>query len=383
MFQAFRNSRRRTPYTALSCFSALLLLAATSFDVWADPFLRVRTDTLNHEQNPEISAFFTLNSDGTLPFIADGGWAPKNPAKAGEITSTTPTKTYNLVGTSTAPDWAGSGNGVPTGITLSFNVEFTISALPAGSYLTNPGPSGSTLGRGIGITQVLGGNDDIDKPDGIAVSAATISNVSWTGTLTDPNFLFTPGGVSNFGTRVFRSNNFDETVAGMLLTQGADTIGFGQVTGTLASNLVANNNFGTGTTPSSIFDRRVGPYTLVVAGPDATNNVAVIKGIGVAYDVTYDISAAPVPVPGDYNHNGTVDAADYVLWREGDPAADSNGDTVVDQIDYDFWRANFGNPGPGAGTNSGGAVPEPVSAAFIAIGLAACCCSRRCAMRRK
>ena len=253
---------------------------------------------MNHEQNPEISAFFTLSSDGLLPFTADGGWAPKNPAKAGEITSTTPTKTYNLVGTSTAPDWAGSGNGVPTGITLSFTVEFTISAIPEGHFLTNPGPSGSTLGRGIGITHQLGANDDIDKPDGIAVSAATISDVSFTGTLADPNFLFTPGGVSNFGTRVFRSNNFDEAVAGMLLTQGTETIGFGLSTGTLASGLVANNNFGTGTTPSSIFDRRVGPYTLVVDGPDQTNNVSVIKGIGVAYDVTYDITAAPVAAPG-------------------------------------------------------------------------------------
>ena len=126
--------------------------------------------------------------------------------------------------------------------------------------------------------------------------------------------------------------------------------------------------------PSAIFDRRVGPYTLVVDGPDATNNVSVIKGIGIAYEVMYDIAPAAVGVPGDYNANGTVDAADYVLWREGDPAADGTGDTIVDAADYDFWSARFGNPTPpGAGSSlgQGGAVPEPTSLVLIGLGLVA------------
>jgi hypothetical protein len=79
---------------------------------------------------------------------------------------------------------------------------------------------------------------------------------------------------------------------------------------------------------------------------------------------------------GDYNKNGTVDAADYVLWRnslnsmgDGLPA-DGNGDNKVDNADYQLWRANFGKTGT-AGAGNGSftvlTVPEPAAAGFVAI----------------
>ena len=43
---------------------------------------------------------------------------------------------------------------------------------------------------------------------------------------------------------------------------------------------------------------------------------------------------------GDHNENGTVDAADYVTWRN-DP-----GSFGGDQEGFDVWRANFGKTGP-------------------------------------
>ena len=59
--------------------------------------------------------------------------------------------------------------------------------------------------------------------------------------------------------------------------------------------------------------------------------------------------------PGDYNRDGTVDAADYVVWRNG-------LGTTYTQADYDVWRANFGQT-----IGSGAAVPdasaEPLSIA--------------------
>ncbi len=60
---------------------------------------------------------------------------------------------------------------------------------------------------------------------------------------------------------------------------------------------------------------------------------------------------------GDYNHNGTVDAADYVVWRDTlgsttDFRANGNNDgasmDVIDQADYDTWRSAFGQ-GSGGG----------------------------------
>jgi hypothetical protein len=68
---------------------------------------------------------------------------------------------------------------------------------------------------------------------------------------------------------------------------------------------------------------------------------------------------APVGVPGDYNNNGAVDAADYVLWRKGEPLqneVDTPG--TINAADYTAWRARFGNIA-GAGSIVGNAVPEP------------------------
>ena len=58
---------------------------------------------------------------------------------------------------------------------------------------------------------------------------------------------------------------------------------------------------------------------------------------------------------GDYNHNGVVDAADYVVWRKG-------LGTTYTQNDYDVWRANFGRTaGGGSGAAATAAVPEPTT----------------------
>ena len=52
-------------------------------------------------------------------------------------------------------------------------------------------------------------------------------------------------------------------------------------------------------------------------------------------------SNEPGDLLGDYNENGTVDAADYVSWREGN---------INGQQGYLDWRANFGRTlSPGSG----------------------------------
>ena len=74
-------------------------------------------------------------------------------------------------------------------------------------------------------------------------------------------------------------------------------------------------------------------------------------------------------VPGDYNNNGTVDAADYVLWRNGGPLANEVADAgTVSAADYTEWRARFGNTS-GSGTCARRcAMPEPGSALLLIIG---------------
>jgi hypothetical protein len=65
-------------------------------------------------------------------------------------------------------------------------------------------------------------------------------------------------------------------------------------------------------------------------------------------------------VLGDYDNNGQVDAADYVLWRNGGPLQ-NEGDMpgTVDQADYELWRARFGAATVASASLNAGTVPEP------------------------
>jgi endonuclease I len=70
-------------------------------------------------------------------------------------------------------------------------------------------------------------------------------------------------------------------------------------------------------------------------------------------------------LPGDYNGDGRVDAADYIVWRTtyGDtvPAfsgADGDGDEQIGDGDYTVWAQNFGAAAGGGAARS---VPEPAA----------------------
>jgi hypothetical protein len=71
-----------------------------------------------------------------------------------------------------------------------------------------------------------------------------------------------------------------------------------------------------------------------------------------------------VPEPGDYNRDGNVDAADYVVWRKQE--------TI--QADYNTWRANFGRTvGNGADASANGTVPEPATLVMLMFAATAWC----------
>src|SRR5262249_27511299 len=68
-----------------------------------------------------------------------------------------------------------------------------------------------------------------------------------------------------------------------------------------------------------------------------------------------------VTLGGDFNHDGMVDAADYVVWRKG-------LGTTYTQADYDAWRAHFGDgvsaSGNGTSVNTA-SVPEPAACTLL------------------
>jgi hypothetical protein len=80
------------------------------------------------------------------------------------------------------------------------------------------------------------------------------------------------------------------------------------------------------------------------------------------------LAIGTLPLSGDYNGNGRVDAADYVVWRKTlgqmvtiGTGADGSANGLVDPADYSIWRKNFGIASPITGTSSVAAIPEPGS----------------------
>ena len=232
-----------------------------------------------------------------------------------------------------------------------------------GSELFSGGPIFvSSFGPGTGTLTVANGGT-VSAPGGISVRLL--------GTLRGDGQII--GNVSNIGVVA------PGLSPGALHVTGSFTQG---VQGTLDIELA-------GTTPGSQFD------TLDITGHatlDGTLSVSLLNGFtpasGTAFEILHadsgisgffdNLSFPPGPawafvdtgfsifliapgpaLPGDFNANGVVDAADYVLWRNGGPLAN---DTTpgVQPADYDVWQAHFGQTvGSGAGTSA--AVPEPAS----------------------
>jgi DNA-binding beta-propeller fold protein YncE len=115
------------------------------------------------------------------------------------------------------------------------------------------------------------------------------------------------------------------------------------------------------------------PNHIARANLDGTNIETIISGVGGPWGIA--IAPDPVALPGDYNRNGTVDAADYVVWRntrgQSRSLPNESGLNIhsVDIEDYWFWQANFGRTIPTSDALSDRAVPEPSLTASIMIGM--------------
>lgn len=132
----------------------------------------------------------------------------------------------------------------------------------------------------------------------------------------------------------------------------------------------------------SLYDRN-GTSLLASANSVVAGQVEVLTGIGLQaagqyylrvmgasdavqlYQLELSASAAVQLLAGDYNRDGSVDAADYVVWRNtaGQAGAglfaDGNGNGAIDAGDYAVWRGAFGNS-PATATTSGASASLPV-----------------------
>jgi hypothetical protein len=100
----------------------------------------------------------------------------------------------------------------------------------------------------------------------------------------------------------------------------------------------------------------------------ASNPFLIVINHGVDYEqmvaAALAINAAAADLDGDFNHDGAVDAADYVEWRK------TNGTAP----EYETWRTNFGATGEGCDCGCDeviSVVPEPTGLALAAAGAVA------------
>jgi pectate lyase len=133
----------------------------------------------------------------------------------------------------------------------------------------------------------------------------------------------------------------------------------------------------TGNTVGGLFDNLSGGRVNVA---NADGSFLVTLGSGEV--VLSDFSLESVGLPGDYNGDGKVSAADYTVWRDtlgSTTDLRANGDdsnSVIDEDDYQVWLDNYGQSS-GLGTGSGSiaaSVPEPTTVLLVVVGLLAITC---------
>jgi sulfatase modifying factor 1 len=84
--------------------------------------------------------------------------------------------------------------------------------------------------------------------------------------------------------------------------------------------------------------------------------------------IGFRVAAIP-DLPGDFNHDGFVNAADYVVWSK----TGINGPTG-----HDTWRTHFGEPGgSGSGTSAIATIPEPATSLLLILAVAGLSTRRR------
>ncbi len=123
------------------------------------------------------------------------------------------------------------------------------------------------------------------------------------------------------------------------------------------------------------------------AGLSTSTAVSFLGGGPLTYNFLSDGLYVTVPassgIAGDYNNNGVVDAADYVVWRNNEGTNNTLPNNTISgpigQLHYNQWRANFGKPPASGATlpdSSIATVPEPATW-LLGIDLAACGALRR------
>lgn len=248
-----------------------------------------------------------------------------------------------------------------------FNSSDVLAIVGNGGVLNQTGLSRNAAGTGSLQWTDKGGTGDVDSESGASIGFG--NGGGWRNAIPG-----TPDSGNSYNERMSDFSNYDRMTVRISASDAVNPTGTVAIAAPFIESdpnspvLLASQNLTTdGQYHDLTFDissisflKRVQHYGIDVA-PHANNVVFNIDNIRMWN------STVPAGVPGDYNGNGTVDAADYVLWRNGGPLqneVDTPG--TVNAADYTAWRARFGNTA-GSGALLSGAIPEPVSLSLFGI----------------
>ncbi len=239
-----------------------------------------------------------------------------------------------------------SGSGTGTG---AVNVKTLSATLGTNGTLGGTGSvSGAVTvesGAALAPGATTGGIGTLSLNGGLTLSAGSLLNID----LGAP----TTGDLINVGgSTTISGGTINVTNAGGLATGTYKILDYAGALGGAFANLAL------GTTPAGF------TFNLV-------DNVANTS-------VDLSVTSTVVGVPGDYNNNGVVDAADYVLWRNGGPL--QNEVVTIGSVtpeDYTEWRARFGNTSGSGSALGAGAVPEPATVTLLWVVLGSLYIARR------
>jgi hypothetical protein len=185
---------------------------------------------------------------------------------------------------------------------------------------------------------------------------------------------------------LFAADGTDQFVAGGLIQKtSADVDPSDSIdTGSIHKHLVLqlNDNDGNpGTTPPAgiyMIAWQIRSQGFETSDPfvfvHRTSNVAdAVRDLAADWAIDHIDSLFPLALPGDYNDDHVVNAADYTVWRNSLGAAialpnETASPNFVDSADYEVWKAHFGEAaGSAAGATAVARVPEPMSLASLLV----------------
>jgi autotransporter-associated beta strand protein len=240
----------------------------------------------------------------------------------------------------------------------------TLTFASAHNYAISPGTGGSLLFDKSGGRATLTSNEgnhslDVDIQLGSHLSAAINA-----GTFTISGIVSGHGELAKSGEGTFALIGANSYTGNTVVQAG--TLRFHQPSLTSTSDVflttggVLNLNFtGSPNVIDLLFIDGVSQPAGIwgAVGSDAAFDSPLITGAGRLHVSRF---IAP-PLAGDFNADGVVNAADYIVWRNG-------LDTTYTQADYDVWRANFGRTAGGVTpTGAAAAAPEPLSLVLLVL----------------